>query len=42
MTKRPIADLGVDEVESDRVKIKIIWIKVMENRSHLLIIKNRI
>ena len=42
MTKKLITDLGVDEVESDRVKIKIIWIKVMENRSHLLIIKNRI
>ena len=42
MTKKLIRDLGVDEVESDRVKIKIIWIKVMENRSHLLIIKNRI
>lgn len=42
MTKKPITDLEVDEVESDRVKIKIIWIKVMENRSHLLIIKNRI
>ena len=41
MTKKLITDLGVDEVESDRVKIKIIWIKVMENRSHLLIIKRR-
>ena len=41
MTKKPITDLEVDEVESDRVKIKIIWIKVMENRSHLLIIKRR-
>ena len=39
MTKKPITDLGVDEVESDRAKIKIIWIKLMENRSHLLIIK---
>ena len=41
MTKRQITDLGVDEVESDRVKIKIIWTKNMENRSHLLIIKRR-
>ena len=41
MTKKPITDLGVDEVESDRAKIKIIWKKIMENRSHLLIIKRR-